>query len=169
MVWVGNRIMDFLVKPEWEMIEGARNAITDYCVESGLTTQHIEATVMVASELSENAIKYGVFRPDVSEVKVIVTMGSGNITIEVINPVGPESFDHLEELDRTIQWIRSFQDPFEAYTQRLIRISQETPSNRTNGLGLARIAYEAQAVLDFFVDESDMLNVSAICNRTEEV
>ena len=30
------------------------------------------------------------------------------------------------------------------------------------GIGLARIAYEAGAVLDFFVDEDNILNLSAV-------
>ena len=68
----------------------------------------------------------------------------------------------LNDLDKTIQLIRGYQDPFEPYMKKL----RENPGNSINsdtyGIGLAKIAYEAGAVLDFFVDEDNILNLSAV-------
>ena len=60
------------------------------------------------------------------------------------------------------QWIRGHQDPFEAYLSRLQEVSVQELENRESGLGLVRIAYEGQSVLDFFVDDRNVVSVSAI-------
>ena len=38
----------------------------------------------------------------------------------------------------------------------------------TNGLGLAIIAHEADAMIDFYVSEDNVLNLSAVSNLTAE-
>ena len=157
--------MEIFISPKWDSIENARNVVADFCTQQELPPKHRDATVMIVSELSENAIKYGYFPSEESNIKAIVSVEDENIIVEVINPVGPQSRDHLVDLDRTIQWIRGFQDPFEAYTEKLRELSKRMLTDHSSSLGLARIAYEAQAILDFFVDEEDQLNVSAITQR----
>ena len=71
-------------------------------------------------------------------------------------------YHHLRKLDKTLQWIRGFQDPFQAYVQRIRKISRKPLDDEFSGLGLTRIAYEGQAILDFFLTEGNQLNVSAI-------
>ena len=61
-----------------------------------------------------------------------------------------------------VQWIRGFQDPFEAYLERLKEVSSQSLDHEESGLGLVRIAYEGQSVLDFFVTENHVLAVSAV-------
>ena len=84
------------------------------------------------------------------------------ITVEVMNPVDETAENHLKNLDRTIQWIRGYQDPFEAYVERVKDVSKKPLSNEESGLGLVRMAYEGKAILDFFVGEDNILNVSAV-------
>jgi hypothetical protein len=43
-------------------------------------------------------------------------------------------------------------------------ISREPLDNVKSGLGLVRITYEGQAILDFYLDENDTLSVSAVSN-----
>ncbi len=160
-----SRSMEICISPEWENIENARNAVADFCARQDLPANHRESTVLIVSELAENAVKYGHFSSEGSNIKAVVSLEDDSITVEVIHPVGPGSRDHLAELDRAIQWIRGFQDPFEAYTEKLKELSKRTLNDHSSNLGLVRIAYEAQAILDFFVDEEDMLNVSAITHR----
>jgi len=71
------------------------------------------------------------------------------------------SDENLRRLDETIQWIRGYQSPFEAYVEKLKEVS--TGENQgESGLGLVRIAYEGQSILDFYVDEQNMLAMSAV-------
>jgi len=84
------------------------------------------------------------------------------VTIEVNNPVDESTSHDLRRLDRTIQWIRGYQDSFEAYIERMKEISKKPLKDEESGLGLVRIAYEGKAILDFFVRDDNMLNVSAV-------
>ncbi len=161
--------MKFSFEPEWGEIEKARDTVADFLNSHNISANIVEAAAMVVSELAENAIKYGDFSDTHSTVTANISLEGNSIIIEVTHPVGQESFAHLIELDKTIQWIRGFQDPFEAYIEKLRELSKKSLGDHTSGLGLVRIAYEGQATLDFFVDERDMLNISAISNWTEGV
>jgi hypothetical protein len=74
----------------------------------------------------------------------------------------------LADLDKTIQWIRGYQDPLEQYMINLSESSGASHLAGTNGLGLARIAYEADAIIDFYVSEDNILNLSAVSNLNGE-
>lgn len=161
--------MKISLEPDWDKIEGTRNIVADYCNSHNLPKSITEAVVMVVSELTENAIKYGYFHSKKNIITVTILLNDDNIIIEVIHPVGQRSYGNLLELDKTIQWIRGFQDPFEAYTEKLREVSKKALNDHSSGLGLVRIAYEGQAILDFFVDERDILNISAVSNRMEGV
>jgi hypothetical protein len=86
------------------------------------------------------------------------------VTIEVQNRVAADDVQ-LRRFDRAIQWLRGFQDPFEAYVERLKLVSAESYRGGQSGLGLARIAYEARCLVDFWVDERGTLAVSAVYPR----
>ena len=116
---------------------------------------------MILSELVENSIKYGDFKGSKSKIFILMDIGKDFITIEVNNPVDPKRANHLQRLDKTIQWIRGYQDSFQAYIEKLKEISRKPLEDEESGLGLARIAYEGKAILDFFVMDN-VLNVSAI-------
>ena len=119
---------------------------------------------MVISELIENSIKYGDFSLPENEVTLNINLYENIITIEVINPIDDSIFSHLKKLDKTIQWIRGYQDPFEAYVERLKEVSKKPFRDEESELGLVRIAYEGKAIIDFFVGEDETLNVSAVSN-----
>ncbi len=91
-----------------------------------------------------------------------VSISSHTITIEVSNPVNEVAYQYLDTLDKTIQWIRGFQDPFQAYIDMLKEVSRRPMSDDNSGLGLVRVAYEGDAILDFYVSDEGILNVSAI-------
>ena len=50
----------------------------------------------------------------------------------------------LEELDKTIQWIRVYRDPFEPFMMSAQEASENSNNSESNGFGLARIAYEGR-------------------------
>ena len=130
----------------------------------GLSNETLYSLTMVISELVENSIKYGKFIQKNNRVVIKIDIGKSIITIEVINPVNDTTYNHLERLDKTIQWIRGYQDPFEAYVERLKEVSKKPLKDEESGLGLVRVAYEGKAILDFFVGEDNILNVSAVSN-----
>jgi hypothetical protein len=147
--------------PEWSEIIELRDSCTQFLETHGFSKELIHSLTMILSELVENSIKYGNFEGTNTEVFIQLDIGKNFITIEVNNPVDQKSATHLQRLDKTIQWIRGYQDSFQAYIEKLKEISRKPLEDEESGLGLARIAYEGKAILDFFVLDN-MLNVSAI-------
>lgn len=153
------------VIPKWDEVEKIRNKTTNFLKSQRLSKDTVYSVTMIISELSENAIKYGNFKNPKDRVKVSIQIADGNIMTEVVNPVDMNEYGHLKRLDKTIQWIRGYQDPFEAYLERLKEVSRKPFNDEESGLGLVRIAYEGRAILDFYVGEDDILNVSAISDK----
>lgn len=158
------RAIQLTIDPDWDQIERVRNESNKFLRSHGLYEDNIQALTMIISELIENGIKYGVFQSPENKVIVNIYIGENIITVEVINPVDESTYHHLKRLDKTIQWIRGHQDPFEAYIDRLKEVSKKPLHDKESGLGLVRIAYEGNAILDFFLCEDDILNVSAVAN-----
>jgi len=151
----------FSIEPDWHEIDKSRNACMRFLETHGFSDDLVHSLTMILSELVENSIKYGTFKASNSEILIYLDIGRNLITIEVNNPVDARSTIHLKRLDKTIQWIRGFQDSFEAYIEKLKEIAKKPLEDEESGLGLARIAYEGKAILDFCVVD-DVLNVSAI-------
>jgi len=156
--------MDLYVKPKWEESDMVREKCHDFLKAHGISHDIAYALSMTACELFENAVKYGDFRSADETIRVTVEVSRNDIIIEVKNPVGEISED-LQYLDNTIQWIRGYQNPFQTYVERLKEISEKKLKEGESGLGLVRIAYEGQAILDFYVDENNVLAVSAVYQR----
>ena len=148
--------------PEWEKIDDARNITDQFLTQSGISAEKVQAATMVMSELIENAIKYGCYSLSEDKITAEIRIDESMITIEVLHPVEKGDYRHLKELDRGIQWIRSFQNPFEAYIEKMQEVSKKPLKDDESGLGLARIAYEGQSILDFFLYEDSQLSVSAV-------
>lgn len=162
------RSMKLTVKPNWEEIEEVRNSSGEFFKSHGFSGDVVNALTMVISELIENGIKYGNFKVPENEVILTIHIGSRVVTVEVVNPVDETARDHLKRLDRTIQWIRGYQDPFQAYTERIRAVSKRPLLDKESGLGLVRIAYEGKSILDFFVGDDNILNVSAVSILEED-
>jgi hypothetical protein len=157
--------MDYLVlriAPDWSQLQTAWDPCWQMLQAGRLEDDEVFALCMVIQELLENAVKYGAGgQPIQLEVRVL----PDEVTIEVRNPLGVDN-QHLLRFDRTIQWIRGFQDPFEAYVERLKVVSaQPYGEGDSSGLGLTRIAYEGRCDLDFYLDARETLAVSAVYRR----
>lgn len=156
--------MTLTLDPDWGELERVRDKGSEFLRCQGLTGDKVDALVMVISELTENSIKYGNFSPQGNRVVIDTYVDGRNVTVEVRNPVNEKTYHHLRRLDRMIQWIRGYQDSFEAYVGRLKEVSKKPLADDESGLGLVRVAYEAKAILDFYVDDNATLNVSAVAN-----
>jgi hypothetical protein len=158
------RALHMKLMPEWDAIHTAWDPCDRHLEAHGLSRDEAYCLCMVVRELLENAVKYGGFALGSPSIDLVVTVGPREVTVEVKNPVGVDS-EHLHQFDRTIQWIRGFQDPFEAYVERLKIASAQAWGSGKSGLGLTRIAYEGRCVLDFYVDATNTLAVSAVRAR----
>ncbi len=156
------RSMTFSLEPDWEVIERIRQKSASFLVSHKLKDENVEALTMIISELIENSIKYGSFSLGRDKVLINIKVDKNIVTIEVVNPVDERTHGHLRKMDKTIQWIRGYQDSFQAYIERLRQVAIKPFNDEESGLGLIRIAYEGQAILDFYVDEENLLNVSAV-------
>ena len=150
------------IKPKWDEIEKIRNKSSQFLKSRGFSKDMVQAFTMVISELVENSIKYGKFRSPGNKVLVEILVGANSVIVEVTNPIDQSDLKNLKALDKTIQWIRGYQNPLEAYTERLNVVSKKPLKDESSGLGLVRVAYEGKAILDFFVSDNSLLNVSAL-------
>jgi len=158
--------LELRVSPDWAAVQTAWEPCRSALVRAGLGEDEAYQLAMVSQELLENAVKYGAFREG-EAVALAVRVAPNDVTIEVKNRVGVDEA-HLRRFDQVVQWIRGFQDPFEAYVERLKLVSARPYAHGESGLGLTRITYEGRCALDFFVDESSVLAVSAVYRRDGE-
>ncbi len=147
--------------PDWDTVKSSWDDCHRFLSDHGMDGDQAYALSMTAQELLENAVKYGGFTSAAQRVELYITMGARDVIIEVKAPAHRDPA-RLKKLDDTIQWIRGYQSPFEAYVEKLKQVSAQPFAPGESGLGLARIAYEGQCVLDFYVDETDVLAMSAV-------
>ena len=117
---------------------------------------------MVLRELIKKSMKYGLFKIAADGIAVRLQIDKNMYTIEVLNPVDNTCDHRLKELDKTIQFIRGYQDPYEAYSRRLSDVAATPFNTEVNDLDLVKVAYEGGAILDFFVNEDNFLSLSAV-------
>jgi hypothetical protein len=155
--------LELTLRPVWEEIDALGGRCMDFLKSEGLDVDAQNALAMVACELAENATKYGHFQGEKEKevVKIALEVLPSHITVKASNPVTQAEAESLAVLDQTIQWIRGFQDPFQAYLERLRDVSSQALSSTESRLGLVRIAYEGQSTLDFYVGRDGILVVSA--------
>lgn len=158
--------LDLGIDPEWDAVKAAWEPSRAMFSRAGLSDDESYQMSMVAQELLENAVKYGAFHAG-ERVSLGLRVAPEEVTVEVKSRVGVDDA-HLRRFDQMIQWIRGFQDPFEAYVERMKIVSAQPYSHGESGLGLTRIAYEGRAVLDFYVDDENTLAVSAVYRRGAE-
>lgn len=133
--------------PTWDIIEKIRNQVRENL--AGIGDDTIEASEMTASELTENAVKYGISRKNFPQVGFMFEYNNerDEITIEVTNGVWSER-EVERTLGATIDKINNAEDKAVLYTSRLMELL-ENPQPGVSQLGLLRIAYEGGFDLDY--------------------
>jgi hypothetical protein len=155
-------VLTLRFEPDWAEVEGVRQRSVAFLREQGFEADVVDAVSMVACELTENAVKYGHFHDGAEAIGVTLTCAPKAVTVEVQSPVDDSKGIGVTKLDYMIQWIRGHQDPFEAYLGRLKEVSAQHMTSPESGLGLVRIAYEGHSILDFYVDNRNILFISAV-------
>lgn len=157
-----NSIMQCKITPEWENLDLVREQTGDFLKLNHVDTDTIDAVMMNISELTENAIKYGKFDELNSEISTKVTITGSDIIVEVSSPLKENDSYNPARLDKIVQWIRGYQNPFEAYIEKLKEVAVQPQNDGESGIGIVRIAYEGQSIIDFYINEKGIISVSAV-------
>ena len=147
------------IPPLWETINEIREKIAsdDRIKKHG--SDLLNAAMMVASELLENAVKYGFHNPDMQAVEFNLDITDTGIRIEVSNAIGPNH--DLGKFKKIITDIMNSDNPGELYFKRVMEIV-ENPKGTGSCLGLYRIAYEGEFSLNY---ESSSQTLKIIATR----
>jgi hypothetical protein len=163
-----NRRLHVELPADWGAIKALWDPCVDHLSSQGLDSDTSYQLAMVTQELLENAVKYGGFSQGRERIDLAISTRKEAVVIEVRTPLDPD-LSSLRRLDAMVQWIRGFQNPFEAFVERLKEVSARPYAVAESGLGLVRVAYEGGCLLDFFVDERDVLAMSAVFHSTSKL
>src|SRR4030067_1970894 len=127
------------ITPTWTILKEVQKKIEDFMNKKRFSTELIEASIMCASELVENAIKYGSAGTDQDNIKFDLKTENGRIVIKVSNGVKDER-DFLNVKER-VDKLKKSKNPAELYMERLKEL-MESPKPGESQLGLDRVGYE---------------------------
>lgn len=154
-----NQSFEYFPKLNYDGFKDAAENISDFLKMQGLSTEAVQEQIVIAEQLLIACLRYSGTNPTFEKTKIQIHLRGGQVTTEVSNPIDNIEIEQLEHLDKLIQYLRGYQDPFEAFTKM-----KTTSNNGSTGLSLAEMAYLNQTTLDFFVSEDNMLNLSAVSN-----
>ena len=120
---------------------------------------------MVASELMENAIKYGKWEGrSLQTMRVAVRGHEEAIEVVVEAPSSPAA---AELLHAHLRWMSTFPTVDDAYQARIIELAT-APSDRRSSMGLVRIAVEGRCTLHANLGADDTLVVRAVIGALDK-
>ena len=155
--------IEFRLKPNGSEIAKVGEKGESFLKAHGLSDDHVQKQIMVIKELINSGKAFDNQKPAGNEMSVHLYIEDKTITAEIRKAVKASGSDNqLQALDKTIQWIRGYQDPFAPFMVSAWQNSRSTSDSDSNSFGLAKIAYEAGAILDFYVSEDNVLNLSAV-------
>ncbi|WCL50454.1 hypothetical protein [Leptospira sp. GIMC2001] len=132
------------IAPMWSIISEIKDKIR--IAMAGLNQGEIDFAVMTASELLENAIKYGVANENISQVGFEFDLGTNKLMVKVKN--GVNANDSVDDLIFMMKKIKNTDNARMLYIERLQEI-MEDPAQSGSHLGLYRIISEGGYDLDY--------------------
>jgi hypothetical protein len=142
------------ITPAWSILKDVQDK-TEACLRrSGASRDVSDATIMCASELLENAIKYGSSVSGKNNITFDLGIHEGTIRIRVANGITDEQ--NVRNVASHIGKIQDSTDPGVLYTERL-RELMENQKPGVSQLGLYRIAYEGEFALDFTYNDGTLI------------
>jgi hypothetical protein len=148
--------LDLAVSPAWRHVDRIRTAILNAVSAILKDDERCHDVGMVASELVENAIKFGDWeRAEKPRLHVAVRGDSRGLSVEVRSPVDP-SAENLARLREIIQALERAPTPAQAFRERLLAIAGEGSSGSQSRLGILRIASEAGGRVSAEVQGSEL-------------
>jgi len=141
-----------VIQPLWNVVKEIRDEVGSIMENRG--EELCSASQMTASELVENAVKYG-FAIDVAADRGIefqIDVTDREIMVTVTNRAASEQ--DLTNLVTHIDAINKSDDPQALYVQRLTELMNAEDAYAGSQLGLYRIAYEGAFSLTYEVADS---------------
>ncbi len=151
------KYISFFLDSNGREVKKVREKTSNFLKLHGLSDKIVRGQIMIIKELLKTCRKYSGFNSPQVKMKVQIHINSNKITVEVSNQINDNQNKQIQELDKTIQFIRGYQDPFEAFLKL-----KATSNNGSDGLVLAKLSYEGKATLDFFVSEDNVMSMSAV-------
>jgi anti-sigma regulatory factor (Ser/Thr protein kinase) len=122
--------------PMWPNVREIRQRVG--IALEGCPAQLRSAAMMTASELVENAIKYGESVPAASTVTFVLDASPGLLYMRVVN--GSTNAHGVAELQRRVQELRTAEDKQALYLARLEQLLAD--ADESGKLGIYRIGFE---------------------------
>jgi hypothetical protein len=138
----------------WDRIRDVRQNVADSLSDQSEDLR--DAAQMVASELVENAVKYGESVQGCENVQFNLSLDEGQLRIDVSS--GLRSSSRLETLRNHIQEIKDAPDQQTLYFEKVKELLWDSSSR--GGLGLYRIGCEGRFDLEMNED-GDVVTISA--------
>lgn len=124
---------------DWSNVRALRGAVGDALSE--FPEEVRSAAVMTASELLENAIKYGERLPVAPSVRFTLSADDLAVEISVVN--GTTVPDYVRDLETCIAEVQAADDKAALYVSKLESLLDASPEESA-GLGIYRIGLEGQ-------------------------
>ena len=153
--------ISFKFKPGNDEIEKINQKGCAFLKANGVSSDAVQIQRMILWGLITRGKDLDNLPPTKTEMTIYLLIENNQVTVEVRKQVGESSLIKLNELDKTIQLIRGGQNPFEPYIG-CPQASTKLNNKIANDVKLAQIAYETGAVIDFYVNEDNILNLSAV-------
>jgi hypothetical protein len=135
--------MDLSFGPRWPYVSCVRGFILNFCAIGLENKLNADKISLAASELVENAVKYA--SKDDTRVRIELLQEEGKVVLEVENQATKEQAETLRnEMEKINEGT-----PLEAYLKRMQEAATR-PKGKA-GLGLARVRYEAGALLSLTI------------------
>jgi hypothetical protein len=136
------------ITPVWSLIPEVKEKIRN--IMSGMNSNKIDFTMIVVSELLENAIKYGEMNTRIANISIIFELDQQMVLMSIKNGIG--EYQNLDSFLNTMSKIKTTVNKKSLYLERLQEIMRD-PSLPGSKLGLYRIVSESEFDLDFHIDE----------------
>ncbi len=151
------KLLNYSIKPIWDNIDEISEKISS--ILQGYNSVLIVTTIHIATELIENAVKFGSYVQD-EGINFTLTANESQIQIEIVNKIcNQEDYNSLKKI---IDQIEFADDPMQLYTNRLLTLLNDISIGKSQ-LGLFRIAAEGNFTLGHHL-ENNILTVTATKN-----
>lgn len=148
-------------------IETVREEGSNFLKSHGFSEDTVETQMTILHQLIRSGRKFDNLVASQKEMKVLLLIEENSIIVEVSKPIDESSYGRIDELDKTIQSMRSwgYQESFKSHAIEYREPSSDNSQDfKAEGFELAKILYEEGAVIDFYVSEDKILNLSAVRN-----
>ena len=163
--------IQFSLKRSDVEIEAIREKGRSFLKAHGFSDDTVQTQMTILQQLISSGSKFDNLVASENEMTVLLLIEENAIIVEVSKPINESSFSQIDELDRTIQSMRTlgYREPFKDHaTDYREPSSRNSQDFMAEGFELAKIVYEEGAVLDFYVSEDKILNLSAVRNLEGE-